>query len=132
MEPEALNRVEERAVFGKLENTNPVGPDRQRRLNGMAVVVGGIVHDQDEHPLGRLRHQVFDESHEAFTVLVRSGGVTDLTAVPVVAAKHVQSQRTARRWNARPQAFAHPATAQRRMQAYGRFVHKDELGFGNG
>lgn len=132
MKPEALNRIEERAVFGQPDHLNSVSPNTQGSLDGVAAMVGGVVHDQDQRLMGIFGEQMFNKGDETVTVLVGSGGVTHSPATPVVAAENVQRERTPRCRDASTLAFTHPTAPQGWMQAHGCFVHKDELGFSNG
>src|SRR5690606_18674349 len=67
-----------------------------------------------------------------FAVFVAGGGVSQLLVAPVVSAEHMQVLLGSGGGDELALPFSHPAAPQRRMQAYRRFVHKEELGFGDG
>ncbi len=75
---------------------------------------------------------MFEKGDEGVAVLVGGGEITDTATVPVVRAKDVQVLRAAWGGDELPFSTAYPAAPQRRMEAYRRFVHKEELGVGDG
>lgn len=132
VQPEAFNRIEERTVFGKPDHQQAVFVQAQRRFGGLAVVVGRVVH-HDHQLLARVfGQQMLEESDERFTVLAAGGGVRHLQIAPVVGPEDVQMLRRSRCRDERTLTALHPAAPQGRMQAHRRFVHKEELGFGDG
>ncbi len=132
VQPEALDGIEKRTVFGQPDDQQAVFIQAQRRPNRVAMMVGRIVHHQNQVLTGILRQQMFDKSDEGIAVFVRGGEITDASAMPVICAKHVQVVGTAGCWDEFPVSTSHPTAPQRRMQTYGRFVHKEELGVGDG
>jgi hypothetical protein len=93
-------------------------------------MVGGIVHDQNEFLVGIFGQDVFEKSDKAIGVFAPGGGIGDKACRPVVSAKDVQMLKRTSTGNRLALTPFHPAAAQGRMQAQGRFVHKEELGFG--
>ena len=132
MQPETLNRIEKRAVLGQPEDQDAVFEQRQRCLGCLAVVVGGIIHDENQSLARVGGDQMFEKVNEGFAVLAWGGERIDKARMPVVGAKDVQIVWAAWGGNKRALSAACPAAAQRRMQAHGRFVHKEELGLGDG
>lgn len=132
MQPKALNGIEKRAVFGQPDDQQAGFIQAQRRPNGFTVMVGRIVHHQNQVLTGMFRQQVFDKSDESIAVFVGGGDVADASTMPVVRAKHVQVVWTAGCGDEFPFPAPHPTAPQRWMQAYCRFVHKEELGVGDG
>lgn len=132
VQPETLNRIEKRAVLGQPEDQDAVFEQRQGRLGRLAVVVGSIIHDEKE-TLARVGgKKMFEKLDEGFAVLAWGGERIDKARMPVVGAKDVQIVWAAWGGNKRALSAACPAAAQRRMQAHGCFVHKEELGLGDG
>lgn len=132
VQPEALNGIEKRTVFGKPDDEKAVVMEAQGGLSSLAAVVGSVVHHQNEMLTWIGVQEVFEKSDKGITIFVGSGEMTDLPGVPVVSAKNMEILRATRSGNELTLATAHPAAAQNRMQAYGRFVHKEEFGFGDG
>lgn len=132
VQPETLNRVEIRTVLGQPHDQEAVFVHTERRLNGLAAMVGGIIHYHHQMLTRIDGQQVFDEGDKGVTVLARIDAVTDLSAVPVVAAKDMQMLRGSGCRDQFALSTFHPAAAQRWMQAYCGFVHKEEFGVGNG
>lgn len=48
MQPEALNRIEKGTVLGQPQHQQLLFKSCERRLSGIAAVVGGVIHDQDQ------------------------------------------------------------------------------------
>ena len=132
VQPEAFNRIEKRAVFRQPDEQKSVFIQAQSRLRRFTVVVRGVIHDQNEMLTRIVFEQMLKKSDEGITILVKRGEVTHPSTVPVVAPKDMQILRTARRGDQFPLCPFHPTAPQRRMQAHGRFVHKEEFGVGNG
>ena len=132
VEPETFNRVEERAVLGQPDDQESVFIEAQGRLNGLAVMVRSVVHDQNEMLTRIVLPQMFKESHKGIAVFMGSGQITDPPAVPVVTAEDMQILGATGSRDQFTFRTTHPTATQRRMQTHGRFVHKDEFGVGNG
>lgn len=58
------------------------------------MVVGSIIHHQNEMLTGIFHQQMFQKGDEGLTVLVGGGEITHMPCVPVVAAKDVEILRT--------------------------------------
>src|SRR5512145_250688 len=95
MQPEALNGIEKGTVFGQPEDQQAVFIQAESRLSGLAVVVGGIIHYQNELLTRIFQQQMLQEGDKGLTVLVSGRHITHPTGMPVVAAKDVQILRTA-------------------------------------
>ena len=96
VQPEALNRVEEWTVLGQPDHQDTVFIEAQSGPNRFAVVVGGIIHHDNEMLAGIFSQQMLKECDKGVAIFVRRGEVTDPSSVPVVATKHMQILRAAR------------------------------------
>lgn len=131
MEPEALNGIEKGTVLGQPGDQQAVLEQTQRRPHRFAVVVGGIVHHQDEMLAWIFLKQMLNKGDEGIAVFATGGGVGDPRTAPVVAPKDMQVLWCAGCRNELALAAFHPAAPQRWVQAHGCFVHKEEFGLGN-
>jgi len=131
MQPEALNGIEKGTVLGQPDDQQTLFEQAQRRPHRFAVVVGGIVHHQDQMLTGIVLQQMLDKGDEGVAVFALGGGVSDPRAAPVVGPKDMQELWCTGCRNEFALAAFHPAAAQWRMQAHGCFVHKEEFGLGN-
>lgn len=134
MKPETLNRIEVRAVARQENHVEAMGKGVQRSPCRPALVVGRIVQDQDQL-VGRIagEQQVFEEGNEGVGVFVGGDEMAHLSGLPVERRKDMAVSRCAGSGNAFTLTAFHPAAPQGRVQAQGRFVHKEELeGFVSG
>lgn len=99
VKPEALNGIEKRTVFRQTDDQNAVFVKAQSRLSSLAVVVGGVVHDQNEMAMRIDFQQVFQESDKGVAVLASGREMVALSGMPVVAAKDMEILPTARSRN---------------------------------
>lgn len=129
VEPEALNGIEKRAVLGQPDEQETVAPMAERRLNSFAAMIGGVVQNKNELEARMQTQQPVEESDESIAVLVLGGAVGNLPVAPVVGAEDMEVLGRTGSGNELAFAALGPATPQRRMEAYGRFVHKEKLGF---
>src|SRR5215207_6983842 len=132
MQPETLNRVEKRTVFGQPDDHQSVFVQAQGSPNGLAMVVRSVIHHQNQVLTRIFRQQMFQESDERIAILVGSRDVVDTARVPVISAEDMQGLWAAGRRNELSFPASHPTATQRRMQTYRCFVHKDEFGGGDG
>lgn len=95
MQPEALNRVEKRTIFGQPNHQETVFVQAQSGSRGFAVVVRGIIHDENEFLAGILGQKAFQKGHKGITVFVRRREVAYLPAMPVIRAKYMPILGTA-------------------------------------
>lgn len=131
MQPEAFDHIQERTVFGQPVDMNPILKQTQGSLHCFAAVVGGIIHHKNEGLIRIICRQLFQKFNKTVTVLVPIECVADPGCAPVVCPESVQTFGRARCRHELACAPFHPATAQRRMQTYRRFVHKEEFECGN-
>ena len=91
-------------------------------------MVGGIVQYQDQ-ALARIvpQRQLLQEGDESLAVLLMVDAPGNLTVAPVVSPEDVDIFRRSRCRNELALAAFLPAAAQRRVDAHGRFVHKEEF-----
>jgi hypothetical protein len=92
-------------------------------------MIAGIVHHQND-PSSRvaLHQQFFQKADEGRAVFPLSTGPGDRILAPVVGTKDMPVLFAARpgRWNTLLLPNLHPTSPQGRIQAQGRFVHKEE------
>lgn len=94
MQPEALNRVEKGTVLGQPDDQDTVLVEAQSSFDRFTVVVGSVVHHQDEVLTGIFRQQMLQKSDKRIAVFVGRGQVTNPSCMPIVAAKDVEKLRT--------------------------------------
>lgn len=115
VQPKALNGIEKGTVLGQPENQQTVFIEAESGPNRLAVMIGGIVHHQDQVLAGVGCQQVFEKCGEGVAVFVGSGEIGDVSGVPVVGTKHMQELWAARCRDELTLALPHPTAAQRRV-----------------
>lgn len=115
VQPKALNGIEKGTIFKQPDHHQAVFDKTQGGLSGFAVVVGGVIHDQNELLTGVLCQQMLKKGNKRIAVFVSGGEVTEAICVPVVGAKHMQKLWTARRRDELTLTTPHPTAAQQRM-----------------
>lgn len=96
------------------------------------MVVGSIVHNQDKLLVGIFAQDMLQKGNEAIAVLASGGDIGHKASGPIISTKDVKMLRHTSARNEFTLTAFHPAASQRRMQTYGCFVHKEELGFAAG
>lgn len=89
VQPEALNGIEKWTIFGQPDDQQSVFVQAQRCSNSFAVMIGRVIHHQNQVLTRVLGQQVFKKSDEGIAVFVGGGEVTDASTVPVVRTKHM-------------------------------------------
>src|SRR5690348_9868938 len=87
MQPEALNRIEKRTVLGQPDHQEAIFQKAQSSLCRLAMVVGGIVHNDKEMLARIFSQQMLKESDKGITVFVRRGLVVHPSTVPIITPK---------------------------------------------
>src|SRR5574337_1157556 len=130
MPPETFYRVEVGTVRRQPDHPDPMFEQTKRGQGRSTLVIGSVVHHQ-HHPSSWvcIHQKVFEKSDEVCTVLRLGCRPTDPIRTPVVGAKNMLMLLGAflDGRNAFLLTPFHPAGSQRRLQAQGRFVHKEEL-----
>lgn len=98
-------------------------------------MIGGVVHYDDNLHIGiDFQQKVLDELNKSITVFAILGLMPHRAIAPVISAKDMGVTRRPGRRNRFALSTFYPTAPQDRMQAYTRFVHKeeDEGQFGEG
>lgn len=89
MQPEALNGIEKWTIFGQPDHHQAVLEKTQGCLSRFAVVVGGVIHDQNDLLAGIFRQQMLKKGNKRIAVFVSSGEEADATRMPVIPPEHM-------------------------------------------
>jgi len=89
MQPEALDGIEKWTVLGQPDHHQAVFEKTQGCLSGFAVVVGGVIHDQNDLLTGIFCQQMLKKGNKRIAVFVSSGEVADATRMPIVTPEHM-------------------------------------------
>lgn len=90
MEPESLNGIEEGTIGRQPDDHDPIFEEAQSCQGSFALVIGSIVHDQN-NPLGWVasEQQMLHESDEGLTILAARALPGQRVIAPIVGAKCV-------------------------------------------
>lgn len=128
--PEALDRVQFSTVSRQPDAHYPMLKEAQGCQRSNTFVVRSTIQNQDEATGWVLFDlQVLQKGNESFAVLPLGNHPFDVVVDPVIGAKNVAALFLLICWqrDALLLTHFHPACSQDRVQAQGRFVHKEEL-----
>ena len=129
--PEALDRVQFSTVSRQPDAHYPMLKEAQGCQRSNTFVVRSTIQNQDEATGWVLfDQQVLQKGNESFAVLPLGNHPFDVVVDPVIGAKNMAALFLLICWqrDALLLTHFHPACSQDRVQAQGRFVHKEELG----
>lgn len=89
MQPEALNGIEKGTIFGQPDHHQAVLEKTQGCLSRFAVVVGGVIHHQNDLLTRIFRQQMLKKGNKRIAVFVIRGEVGDTTRMPVIPPEHM-------------------------------------------
>lgn len=128
--PEALDRVQFSAVSRQPDEQYSMLKEAQGGQRSSAFVVRSAIQNQDEATgWVLLDQQILQKDDESFAVLPLGNHPVDVVVDPIIGAKNVAALflLISRQRDAFLLTHFHPACSQDRVQAHGRFVHKEEL-----